>query len=149
MIAPTDGKGETSGVGADALLKDPHRLRGDCRLILQMLSLGVFTIDETKQHIRAARPMLRKAIKEGSARNYAAVMKMLAELARVEQTAKPQQLNVDVSGDLTITGEQSRLSAITSEFRSEGLLDDLDAEAAENGAGGNGASGNGEGPHGD
>lgn len=84
-------------------LSDPRHARRDCRDIVRILQFnGVFTKEEITSLLRAAAPLAAKAARDGKQREYKAAMDVLMKAAKLEQDDQPKDLDVNVTGAISV-----------------------------------------------
>lgn len=107
--APGDAAGGRGGV-----LTDPDHVRSDCVTIAKLLKMGVFTEDQTREMVAAAYPLALSAKSAGKGREYAAVMKVVLESAKLVMAADPDTLlagsDPATMSDLEIESEVAELN---------------------------------------
>lgn len=85
---PITGELVESCESDSSLFTDSHHSRGDARMLLQMLSLGVVTVEESKKFLKRAFDL---GMKTDSPREYAALAKVIQGAAKIELEANKQK----------------------------------------------------------
>lgn len=80
-LITTEGQGGQGG----GVFQDPKRIRGDSQTVCQLLSLGVIPEDQIETLVRGAVMHGAKAIREGKAREWASIMRVLIGCAALKQ----------------------------------------------------------------
>jgi hypothetical protein len=135
MIAPNDEpkKPAKKQGGMGGVLTDKHRVRSDCQDIVTILRLGVFSESDIKRILKAAAPLATKCADAGKARDYAAVMRVITECAKIAQAERHKMLdktdpdlhehNLNVSGVVDLRRELLEDPALVKYLREKETTD--------------------------
>lgn len=95
----------------DGGLIRPNHVRSDSRLVARMISLGVVSEEVAKEVLASGFGLAARAIQAGKGRDYAAVMRIMLEAAKLERDHKATpQVNVQANVQVNLSAAMERLT---------------------------------------
>ncbi len=114
---PVAGSGGPGGI-----LADPGHRRRDAITAVQLLRLGCFTPEQTRDLLDSARKLAVAAAAKGKSREFVALVKLILEAAKLE-SAERARTTVKNHAHLHVETDANRLSEIASELGITGIFD--------------------------